>query len=161
MRTHKGLKVFKIFRSGEMKNCTRRIIPLLDRHYYYSCHYNSVQALCNSFALWTSARCFYGEHLLTLHIYIPFLTDFSTFNSAMVDFNNFLSMITKGLKATWQHFTLTWQNQSTKLLYNLLYFCPTANFIKNTISGNIQPFFYNSGISTQLIHSSGFYSLLF
>lgn len=117
--------------------------------------------LCSGFALWTSARYFYGEHLLTLHIYIPFLTDFSIFNSAMVDFNNFLSMITKGLKATWQHFTLTWQNQSTKLLYNLLYFCPTANFIKNTISGNIQPFFYNSGISTQLIHSSDFYSLLF
>lgn len=78
--------------------------------------------LCSGFALWTSARHFYGEHLLTVHIYIPFLTDFSTFNSAMVDFNNFLSMITKGLKATWQHFTLTLQNQSI-VLYNLLYFC--------------------------------------
>lgn len=97
--------------------------------------------LCSGFALWTLARYFCGEHLLTLHIYIPFLTDFSTFNSAVVDFNSFLSVITKGLKATWQLFTLTLQNQSTKLLYNLLYFCPSANFIKNTVSGNIQLFF--------------------
>lgn len=71
----------------------------------------------------------------------PFLTDFPTFNSAMVDFNSLLSTITERLKATWQLFTLTLQNQSTKSLYNLLYFCPSANFIKNTVAGNIQLFF--------------------
>lgn len=68
----------------------------------------------------------------------PFLTNFPTFNSAMVDFNSLLSMIIKGLKATWQLFTLTLQNQGTKLLYNLLYICPSANFINNTVSVTIQ-----------------------
>lgn len=71
----------------------------------------------------------------------PFLTDFSTFNSAMVDFNSLLSMISKGLKATWQLFTLTLQNLGTKLLYNLLYFCQSANFVKNAVSRNIQLLF--------------------
>lgn len=71
----------------------------------------------------------------------PLLTNFSTFNLAMVDFNSFLSMITKGLKATWQLFSLMLQNQDTKWLYSFLYFCPSVNFIKNILSVNIQPVF--------------------
>lgn len=110
--------------------------PYTISYYYYSCHYNSVQALHSELEQDTSmvSACW----LFTSTF--PFLTDLSSFNSAMVAFNSLLSMITKGLKATWQLFTLTLQNQSTKSLYNIFYFCPIANFIKNTVAGNIQLF---------------------